>query len=317
MKRVDIFAREPHYAVHAKAIYDALPESIKGKFAKTSDELLSSLSEYVVVFSYGDLKVANLTHKKVIFGEHGVGMFYNIPHASYAGSRDGRENVVLKLSPNKTHAAKEIETLPDVPVKIIGVPAMDSWASHRDDFRLRRESTNIIPTIAVSFHWNCRVCPETMSAHKEFMSAIKNLSKKANVIGHGHPRIIEELADDYEDAGIPIYKDFQQVLSVADMYICDNSSTIYEFCFMRKPVVLLNAGAYRKGIEQEGNPRFWKHANVGPQVDKPEELENAVLDAWNNYEEYLPAMDSATDDIFTFTDGQCAMRAVKEIVNIL
>ena len=318
MKTIDVFAREPHHALHAKALYDALPDDIRGDFILSEREFLLSKHQYVAVFSYGDLKVAYHTTKKIVFCEHGAGMFYNVVHASYAGSLACRGNVVLRLSPNKTHADKEKETLDKTPVVIVGMPKMDAFAAHRNDFVNKYEKRpDMKPTIAVSFHWDCEVCPETKSTYKTFLPAIARLQGSYNIVGHGHPRILNTLRGIYREANIKIWADFNRVLREADMYVCDNSSTIYEFGFMRKPIVLLNGPTYRKNVEHPGNPRFWKHADIGPQVDSPMHLTEAFNDAWDNFPMYLPKIDAATNTVFTYTDGKCAQRAANAIAKII
>ncbi|MFA6158880.1 MAG: CDP-glycerol glycerophosphotransferase family protein [Candidatus Paceibacterota bacterium] len=307
--KIDFLAREPHHALHARAVYDALPERRRGIFTSNPAELSSGI---VAVFSYGDLKQVSQLGKKAVFGEHGVGMYYNTEHPSYAGSGEDRDCVVLRLSPNENHAAKERATL-DCPVEVVGVPKMDKWANARPKMPMRARRA----TIAISFHWDCLVCPETRSSFLHYKSALLALRSKYRVIGHGHPRIIERMRSIYKAYGIVIEEDFEEVMRKADVYICDNSSTIFEFAFQGKPVVLLNCPSYRKDVEHPGNPRFWKHAGIGPQVDRPEDLVGTVDRLLQSYREYLPKMAEATREIFTFTDGRCAERAAAAITKHL
>jgi CDP-glycerol glycerophosphotransferase (TagB/SpsB family) len=100
----------------------------------------------------------------------------------------------------------------------------------------------------------------------------------------------------------------------ADVYVCDNSSTIFEFAFLKKPVVLLNNPLYRKNVEHEGNPRFWKYANIGPNVNRPHELRGAIIEALNNYDIYKERRDEALKEVFVYLDGKCADRAAKAII---
>lgn len=301
--KIDFFAREPHHQRHARAVYDALPEKHRGVFASDPREVINDV---VATFAYGDLKMMDRHHKKIIYCEHGVGMFYNTEHPSYAGSNEHRDNVILRLVPNETIAAKERETL-SCPVKVIGVPMMDEWANR--SFKVHRK-----PTVAISFHWDCLVCPETRSAFKHYRKAIGELRQHFKVIGHGHPRIIDRLTSIYREFGITIEKDFDKILSKADVYLCDNSSTIYQFAFTEKPVVLLNMPAYRKDVTHPGNPRFWKYADIGIQVEQPEELVDAVKRAVKYYQDYIPRIREMKRDVFTFDDGKCAERAATAMV---
>jgi hypothetical protein len=312
MKKVDFFSREEHHIKHGMALYEKMPEKYKGQFFHCEGELAQSKNDIVVVFSYGDLRRADTVGKKIIFMEHGVGMYYNVEHPSYAGSTQHRGNVILRLSPNELHARKERDTL-SCPVKVVGVPKMDKWASFRENVRIRRRK----PVVAVSFHWDCHVCPETRSAYSYFMRGIDILKMHYNVIGHGHPRIIDRLEKMYKTRGIPVYRDFDDIMKKADVYMCDNSSTIFEFAFIKKPVVFLNSPYYRKNIHHEGNPRFWKYANMGPQANKPDDLVSAVYWALFLYNKNILRMEEATQEIFTFTDGRAGERAVEAIIEAL
>ncbi|MFA5050973.1 MAG: CDP-glycerol glycerophosphotransferase family protein [Patescibacteria group bacterium] len=297
---LDFFAREIHHQKHAQAIADGFGLTVKSKAEDIT-------ADYVCVFAYGDLKLMDKLGKKIIFCEHGVGMYYNNEHPSYAGSKEHRENVVLRLSPNKMHSDKEKETL-NCPIEIIGVPKLDKYADKK--YRVIRKYR---PTIAISFHWDCLVCQETRSSFKYFEKVLPLLKKNFEIIGHGHPRIIDKIAPYYKKYGIKFTRDFETVLSKADVYICDNSSTIYEWGITRKPIVLLNPPFYRREIEHKGNPRFWKHSDIAPLCDKPEDLERCIWDAVKNHEYYLPKIEMANRHILSFTDGKCTERAVNAI----
>lgn len=303
-KKVDFFAREPHHQRHARAVYEALPERYRGVFTDDHRQIVNSV---VATFAYGDLKMMDRKGKKLIYSEHGVGMFYNTEHPSYAGSTEHRDNVILRLVPNETIAAKERETL-KCPVKVIGVPKMDKWA--KKSFRPKRHR----PTVAISFHWDCLVCPETRSAFRYYEKALYALRENFKVIGHGHPRIMNRLEAIYRRHGIVIERDFEKVLARADVYICDNSSTMFEFAFTERPVVLLNIPAYRKNVTHPGNPRFWKYADMGVQVDKPEDLVRGVSQALKYHQDNLLRIKEMKEEVFTFTDGRCAERAAGAIV---
>ena len=81
----------------------------------------------------------------------------------------------------------------------------------------------------------------------------------------------------YEHAGIPFVADFRDVLRRADLYACDNSSTLFEFASTGRPVVVLNTPAYRRNIHHGG--RFWDWATVGLQVDHPRDLVATIVRA--------------------------------------
>lgn len=312
--KIDFFAREKHHIEHAQAIYNKLPEEIKGDFLTDAKDLDKTENEVVACFCYGDLKKADEAGKKIIYSEHGIGMYYNTEHPSYAGSLTHRKNVILRLVPNQLAYDKEKESL-ECPIEIIGVPKMDKY------FHLRSKPLRIkrTPTIAISFHWDCLVCPETRSSFRYYLKSFPFLSSEFNVIGHGHPRIFGQLYDLYRHNGIRPVEDFDTVIREADIYICDNSSTIFEFAYTKKPVILLNNPSYRRDIEHKGNPRFWKNADIGLQVDDAVSLVSAIHTALTEYEESgcSDRQEEITKEMFHFVDGKCSERAANIIYNFI
>jgi len=297
---LQFYAHEKHHAKHAQSIADEFGLNVE----REPDKIIA---DNVVVFSYGDLKKMNDKGKKIIFCDHGTGFYYNESHPSYAGSHTGRENVVLRLSPNHIHAEKEKETL-DCPIEIIGMPKLDRFANKY--WRVHKGK----PTIAISFHFDCRVNNETRSSFSHFERALPWLKEHFKVLGHGHPRILDRIKPYYKKYGIPIVEDFEEVIKRADCYIIDNSSTIYEWCITKKPIVLLNAPFYRRNVEHKGNPRFWRLSDIAPHCNQPEDLVRCVYEAVNNHDLYLPAIESAREEVLGFTDGKCAERAKEAII---
>lgn len=306
--KIDFLSKEPHHQDHARAIYDNLPVGYQGVF---TDKIEDCQNRVIAVFAYGDLREVSRVGKKAVFCDHGVGMFYDNGHPSYAGSTVDRECVALRLSPNEIHAKKEREVL-NCPVEVIGVPKMDKWANYKRPQKVRSKKT-----VVVSFHWDCHVVPETRSAWKYFVNALPELKQKYNLYGHSHPRIWRTMNSVYRGLGIRTMESFDEVMKNADVYVCDNSSTIFEFAFTKRPVVLLNSPLYRKDVSYEGNPRFWKFADIGPQVNKPTELGNAIEDAFKNKEAYRQRIDEAVRGVFVFEDGKSTQRAVEVITNFL
>lgn len=306
--KLDFFARESHHTEHGMAIYKALPVEYRGVF---TDKISELKSDVVATFAFGDLKLIDQLGKKIIYSEHGTGFFYNNIHPSYAGSVQHRENVILRLVPNERIAEREREVL-KCPVEIIGVPKMDKYANK--EFKLKEHK----PVIAISFHWDCYVNPETRSAFYYYRNYFKSWRAKGwKIIGHGHPRIFKKLAIVYKSCGIMPVEDFKEVVKKADVYACDNSSSLFEFAFTKKPVVLLNCPLYRRDVQHKGNPRFWEYSDMGPQVDSPVDFVEAVENALKNRELFLPRIEQMREDIFTFTDGKCAERASEIIIKHL
>jgi hypothetical protein len=301
---LQFFAREIHHRRHAKAIADKFELPVE-------DDIKKITADYVVVFSYADLKLVDELGKKIIFSDHGTGFYYNEEHPSYAGSLLHRENVVLRLSPNESHAEMERKIL-KCPIVVVGLPKLDKYATK--GYRLKRHC----PRVAISFHFDCKVNPETRTSFGFFKPALPLLKGQFKVLGHGHPRLIDRIQHHYKVYGIPIKRSFEdEILEQADVYVCDNSSTIFEWLITKKPVVLLNPPFYRKAVEHKGNPRFWRHSGIGPLCEDPNDLPRCINYAIQHHKDYLPNIEEARKEVLSFLDGKCADRAYQAINNLI
>lgn len=318
---VDFLATEGHYAEHLLPIWQALPADRRGVFFLPEDLVdrvgilaepwaswkVGSRSGLAVCASYRDLKHLRQAGRPVALSTHGAGQSYSNRHTSYPGGTD-REGVVLMLVPGPHPAARNREAYPKVPVVEVGCPKLDRW--HPAMPRQRAEK----PVVAISFHWECRVCPETRSAWEHYRRGLAELAKREDwkVIGHAHPRAQAALFPALQAAGIETVASFSDVLERADIYCCDNSSTLFEFASTGRPVLVLNAPWYRRHVRH--GLRFWECATVGVQVDRPEELaagiERALLDA--PFQRQL--REAAVRRVYTACDGQAAVRAAEAIL---
>jgi hypothetical protein len=248
--------------------------------------------------------------RPIVLFEHGIGFSFGGKHTSYAGGGGFRRLVTLFVEPNEYPARRNMQAHgPDVNQVIVGCAKMDAW--HVKPPKPRSDP----PVVAISFHWDCRICPETRSAWEHFRSALPELASEFRMIGHGHPRILEALAPEYERLGIPVVWDFEEVMETADVYINDASSTLYEFASLDRPVVVLNAPWYRR--DQNHGLRFWEHADVGVQCDDPDYLADAVREALADSGAQQVKRHKATDAAFKYHDGTSARRAADAIMNMV
>jgi hypothetical protein len=284
---IDFLAKETHFVDHLAPVWFAM-EGSRGTFFclgnETYDHAVSlgieatkgiTVGGQTVVASIGDLKSARAVERRVAIMEHGCGLSYGGDRTaglnnSYAGGI-GRLAEVF-LHPGEHPAARDRARYPEARVEVVGSPRLDSLP-HRDHERWPSEK----PVIAVSFHWDCIIAPETRSAFIPFRPYIQSLTKDFTVLGHGHPRIFDRLAPWYKRYGIEPVRDFLDVCRRADVYAVDNSSTLYEFASTGRPVVVLNSPAYRKDVNH--GLRFWEAATVGPQVDDPRKFLDAAREA--------------------------------------
>jgi hypothetical protein len=261
--------------------------------------------DVALIASYGDLKSARRGgFRRIILMQHGAGQSYGgdrrtARHPCYAGG-DDNDDVGLFLVPNQHAADRWSFRYPGTPVEIIGCPRLDTLPQRSMDAAATVKAS---PVAAVSFHWNGHACPEWRNALPWYRSAMIALSKEVTVIGHAHPNQARDAIRFYEAHGIEYVADFDDVLRRADVYACDNSSTLYEFASTGRPVVVLNAPWYR--MEANHGLRFWEAANVGWNVWAPDGLREAVQ------AEPLPA-EPALAHVYAYRTG-AAQRAADTI----
>lgn len=296
---IDAVAMEPHFVDHLAPIWSLLPD--RGRFfvESVNPPLVAAAAARGIVAegldgfairsqsrppkanpgagpialtaSIGDIKLARrLGYRRFVFLEHGAGQSYsptghNGLESSYAGGPD-REDVELFLVPNDHAAAMWRTAYPSARVEIVGCPRLD-------DLPRRQPGP---PTVAISFHWPTpsALPPEAGNAVSDFLPALPALAKRYNLIGHAHPRHARDMAREYRRLGIEFVPSFDDVCRRADLYVCDNSSTIFEFASTGRPVVLMNSRRYRKHVHH--GLRFWDAATVGLQVDSPAEMFEAI-----------------------------------------
>jgi hypothetical protein len=322
---IDLFASEPQYLDHLAPVWRALPLWARGEL-----HVPEALADYaaglgvpaylepmrsgrrVLVASYNDLKAVRKSSPRAIaYIEHGIGQSYaGDPHhatgESYAGGKD-HHDVSLFLTPNEHSAGRWREAYPRATVTVVGSPKVREIPLAFPGPPPER------PVVAVSWHSHLKFAPETESAYWEFRDAAAALPYE--VLGHGHPRAFAsgylELEAFYRSKGIEVVRDFDEVLARADLYVCDNSSTIFEFAATGRPVVLMNASRYRRNVHH--GLRFWEAATVGLQCDNPAELERVVAEALTDPPEVRAARDAALDLVYAYR-GEAAERTAEALV---
>ncbi len=341
---VDFLAGETHYLDHLYPIWKALPGEERGSIllakVSPSSDWGSRLREHaiacgyegclafsdsahprdaaawlagreglVVTASVNDARLAEKSRRPQVFCEHGAGQTYSSRHPSYAGGHSGRSQVRLFLCPNESVAARNRQYYPGAESVVVGCPKLDAW--HRAPRKQRSDP----PVVAISFHWDAAsVCPEARWAYPHYRNHLLPVirDERWRVVGHGHPRALSALQNAYRRWGLPVLEHFSDVVQQADVYVCDNSSTLYEFASLNRPVVVLNAPWYRRGVEH--GLRFWEAANVGVQVDDPHDLSEAIALALRDAPAQRRARKAAVALAYAYTDGRAAERAAEAIL---
>lgn len=273
-----------------------------------------------VVASHSDLRACR--GRPVVLSQHGAGQRYEgDPHPAYAGGRDNGD-VVLFLCVNQTEADRWRAAYPATPSVVVGCPKLDRYAvsSRMAQLGARRahnpevDGSNPSPAsvVAFSWHWDYDLVPEGRSAFTHHRLAVAALAAGPwRLIGHSHPRRWRQMRRWYEQVGIEPVQDFDDVVDRADLYVCDNSSTIYEFAAAGRPVVLLNAPWYRRDVEH--GLRYWRLATVGIQVDEPDDLTPAIVRALEDPPEVAKNRTLAVAEVYGVLNGHAADRAARAI----
>lgn len=329
---MDVVAAEPQFIDHAAPVYLALPPSLRGRFIVPDDlgdrarsrgiepatfpvsilragqppRAVVEPGPQAFVVSIGDTKIARrLGYRRFAFMEHGAGQAYRgrgsfDRHPSYAGGSD-REDTELFLVPNEYSARLWRDAYPSARVEIVGCPRLDDLPP--------RVPGGPTPTVAVSFHWPAFVSPEAETAFGYYWPVLRRLSQRFHVIGHAHPKgdWPTRMARYYARMGIEFVPDFDDVCRRADVYAVDNSSTLFEFAATGRPVVVLNSPNYRRDVNH--GLRFWDAADVGIQVDRPEDLAEAVALAVKDAPSSAANREAALSLVYAYRSGGAARAA--------
>ena len=324
---IDMIATEPHFVDHLAPVWLAIPAEHRGAFCTTPllagrvraagieptrwTSVPAPSSTLTVAASYGDMKRARAKGRPVVLCEHGAGQSYaGVSSGSYVGAPD-RAGVAAVLVPSAMAARRHSAAHPAIAAHVVGCPKLDRW--HRVP---RGQRPGRRPVVAVSFHWDAAgICPEARSAWPHYRRSLGELASRFHVIGHAHPRAQRQIAPHYRRHGITMVADFADVLDRADLYVCDNSSTLYEFASTDRPVVVLNSPLYRRDVEH--GLRFWSHADVGFQVDAPADLADAVAVALTDPPAVAARRRDIVADVYVACDGAAAARAATAVLSCL
>lgn len=167
--------------------------------------------------------------------------------------------------------------------------------------------------VGVSFHWDCRVCPETKATWREWLPEVTRLSEVRPVLATAHPRAWRMLAGAYAARGIPASQEFTDLVDSCWLFICDNSSAMYEWAGLGRPVLCLQGAQYRRDA---GHGLRFYDATPGPLVWPSETLamhvERAEGDGYAECMEYAGVACEAAYGLPRF-DGLATERAAAAI----
>jgi hypothetical protein len=285
----------PHYRAHLEPILALVPHATD----RTGPD------DVALVASYIDLtRARRLRFRRFVLAQHGAGQSYggdsrSARHPAYPGGEDNAD-VGLFLVPNAHAADRWQARYPAARVAVVGSPRLDALPA--------REGSGD-PVVAVSFHWDPRHSPEARSAFPHYTRALPELARRYRVLGHAHP-LRRDLAPRYRASGIEFEPDFDAICRQADVYVADNTSTLFEFAATGRPVVVLNAPGYRRSIDH--GLRFWSAAGVGVNVDEGGDLVAGVERALLCHPDDVTEREWALDIVYAHRSG-AAQRAAEVI----
>jgi hypothetical protein len=330
MKRLDFLATERQYIDHVMPLWLKLPKDIKGNFYTSPLQLEYAQSFYsgvklkkarpvkpnlTLVASYGDLILSRHNRSRNILIQHGVGQSFNEDESgSYIGAED-RRNVVAEIIPGDHQAIKHINTHPAIEAIVTGCPKLDQYHINRDERNKKIDKK----TIAISFHWDCQVCPEAGSAFYHYSVALPELIKNLkadgyHVLGHGHPRDWEMLKKFWSDNGAEPVKNFDEVMERAWLYVNDCSSTLFEWISLGRPVTVLNSPEFRRDVDH--GMRFWEFADMGVQCDNKRQLEEAVRESLEDTKELKNRRKEITKKVYKYHNGESTEKTVEALIKL-
>lgn len=322
--RIDIFTSQRHYFDHVRPLAEKLgvPVQISEPLSRQLGEGViggcpvapyhrrpEQWNEAVLVMGPRDIRQASaLGWRRIAYLCHGVGQDYDrLLAATAPGEKIPWDRVEVVLLPSEFAAERFAPLCPEAEKLVVGQPKLDA---------LQALPPPKSRCAALSFRWPHSRAPESRGALDHFRSVLPDLLRQLNdqgveLIGHGHPRLWPELMPAYRSAGIEPVRDFAEVCRRASAYACDNSSTLFEFAALGRPVVVLNAPWYRRDVEHGG--RFWEWADVGEQVDEPQQLAGALARALESPESGAERRQEVVAEALPLADGEACERAAEAL----
>lgn len=254
-----------------------IPVAAAGGWPVEADKRARMDGAVAVVCCYADERRAlQLGAVGTVLMEHGLGQCYaGLPAESPWTAGRGQQPHRRALLVPGPYAAAQHGHASRCPVLGVGSPFLDWWHGRAP----ARQAVGVIdrrPVVCISTHWDCHVCPETRSAWPWIVDQLPALAgdPRWRLLGHYHPHeaqtgTLTERLRAYRAAGVEIVDSWEEVMSRSDLYICDNSSSLYEFAALDRPVVVLSPPWYRRHVTH--GLRFWSSL-PGLEVTQPEHL---------------------------------------------
>lgn len=160
---------------------------------------------------------------------------------------------------------------------------------------------------------NCAIgIPEAGTAWDHYRPALPALARRFDFALHAHPRFRVPVRRAAARLRVPFIESFDEVLERAAVYLNDASSTLFEFAAYGGPVVVLNSPRFRRDVHH--GLRFWDCADVGPNVEHPDGVVEAVTRALADPSETRARRREVCDELYPHRDA--ARRAAAAVMSL-
>lgn len=269
-----------------------------------------------MVASYSDAR--SLGPAASIYVNHGAGQRYDgdprsKAHGAFVGG-DGLDQIRLFLDPRQECSDAWLARYPQAVAIPVGVPKMDRW--HREIRDRPVSGAHTTPTIALTFHHQGGLCPETTWSLPHYRAAIGPSvaawrAAGCRVVGHGHPLAEASLRRLWAEHDVP-WVTVDELFDQADVLVADNTSLQPEAASVGIPLAWLSAPWHRRDVYH--GARWWDWPLGQVQIDQPEDLTDGVLETLADHTRYRGARARMVRSIYLACDGRAAERAAEAIL---
>jgi len=243
--------------------------------------------------------------------QHGAYSFKRLPKVSYFNMF----NLYLLTSPLDENRLKAQGAKT---VKAIGYPKSDALfdntynAESLNNLKAELNIDNAKPTVLFSATWD----GSGMSAIDKWYNKLDTITDSYNILVTLHPWISDIYRSQIENQpGIHYIKtsDLYHYLLIADVFVCDTSSLIAEFCIVNRPIITFRIAPTKRTIDDV----IELIASVSIRINSFAELPAAITKALATAAETAFQRSQAIKTLIDPLDGKAGKRAAAEITNLI
>ena len=262
------------------------------------------------------LRWFGVRHPRLVYTQHGAG-----DRGGPFEPRLKAFDLVFAAGPKQRDRMAEAGLVPPERCAVIGYPKFDVVDALNP--QLPQLFAEARPTVLYNPHFDPRL--SSWPAWGPAILAAFAAQSRYNLVFAPHirlfegadPKSIESLARFVDHPGI--HMDLGSVAAIdmtytrmADLYLGDASSQVYEFLRVRRPCLFLNTHhAQWRGDES------YTHWQFGPVLDELGDIAAAVDSARSGHKLYLPAQDEAFRKTFDLSGESSSVRAARAIERLL